>query len=103
MSLDSGYHLLISQVPRVGCLMKFCEDAGLKVPSLSEHTNNPWTIESRFIGLVLFLLLKQPVFMDFIEDLYIEGVNSFVRSNILMQVCIGLTQSHLVNHVSSSA
>ena len=68
-----------------------------------EHTNNPWIIIVWFVYLVLFFLLKQPVLLDFLEDLHIEGVNSIGFSNPLMQICIGLTQSHLIYHMSSSA
>ena len=41
--------------------------------------------------------------MEFLEDLYIEGVNSIGRSNILMQICIGSNQGNLINHMSSLA
>ena len=55
------------------------------------------------LDLVFFLLLKQLVLLEFLEDFYIERVKSIGHSNSLMQVCIGLTQSHLIYHMSSSA
>ena len=42
--------------------------------------------------------LRSSILMEF----HIEGVNLVRLSNPLMQICIGLTQGHLINHMSSS-
>ena len=82
--------------------MKFHEDAGLKVPLFCNIQVILGPYQSGFVNLVFFLLVKKPVLLEFLEDLYIEGVKSIGRSNILMKICIGCTQGHLINHMSSS-
>ena len=83
VSLNSEYHLLISHMPQVGCLMKFHKDAGPNFPSFRNIQSLLGPEQSHFIYLVLFMLLNQPVLLD-LEDFSIERFNSVGHYNPLV-------------------
>ena len=86
LSLNYGYHLLISRIPRVGFPMKFREDDGLDVPSFRNIQPFFGPQQSSFVYLILSLLFKQHVFLNLSEDLNIEAVNSTCRSDPTMNI-----------------